>query len=235
MNIRPAVIMMVRDEADIIEQAINAWEELGVSDFYICDNGSADNTLNVIDRWMEWHLEHVCMNISHDTATDWPGRRVINQLKNKAIDDGCNWIFPADADEFLGIPEGLNLDDWIKSLNTESGWGEIPYLNIMPDGKKNWQEPHRKAFGVITKEMTISMGNHLVEETPATIKAHGAYYRHYSMRSYPQFKKKMENYMKAFNQTMFQDHHHAVDFHLWQAEGEAFLMRRWEALTGLKP
>lgn len=229
-----AVIMMVRDEADIIEPTLSLWDFAGVRDFYICDNGSEDETVELIEAWHEENA-HCNLSITNESATDWPGRRVINGLKNQAIEDGCDWIFPADADETPVFPEGMQISEWIKSLNVESGWGEMPYLNIMPDGQMNWQEPHRKAFGVITKEMTISMGNHLVEETPATIKAHGAYYRHYSMRSYPQFKKKIENYMKAFNQTKFQDHPHAVDFHLWQAEGEAFLMRRWEALTGLKP
>ena len=234
MNIHPAVLMMFRDEGDILERCLNHWYGLGVRSFYLCDNGSIDDSLNSARFFF-----NECPDTSGfyivDRATDWPGRRVINSLKERAIRDGCNWLFPADADEFLQLPEGMDIEDWIMSLGHTEGWGEMPYLNIMPDGQMNWQEPHRKAFGVITKEMTISMGNHLVEETPATIKAHGAYYRHYSMRSYPQFKKKMENYMKAFNQTMFQDHHHAVDFHLWQAEGEAFLMRRWEALTGLKP
>ena len=238
MNIRPAVIMMFRDEADIIGRCMEHWHGLGVRDFYLCDNGSKDDSGGIAMDWLWIGREGGAMINSfsiYEPATDWPGRRVINTLKERAINDGCNWLFPADADEFLQLPEGMDIEEWIMSLGHTEGWGEMPYLNIMPDGKKNWQEPHRKAFGVITKEMTISMGNHLVEETPATIKAHGAYYRHYSMRSYRQFKKKMENYMKAFNQTKFHDHHHAVDFHLWQAEGEAFLMRRWEALTGLKP
>lgn len=223
MSIRPAVVMMFRDEADILAECLQHWQQLGVQDFYLCDNGSQDSSPEIVSNFM----------VMSDPATDWPGRRVINSLKERAIEDGCNWIFPADADEFLQLPNSLNIFEWIKSLGAVSGWGEIPYLNIMPDGSSNWQEPQRKCFGVITKDMTISMGNHIVEETGATIKAHGVYYKHFSMRSYPQFKKKMENYMTAFSQTQFHDHHHSVDFKLWQEQGEGFLVRKWRELTGM--
>lgn len=237
MSIRPAVLIMFRDEGDILERCLNHWYGLGVRSFYLCDNGSVDESQN---RCIDFQFAHDFSDdsgnnfvLTTNLATDWPGRRVINSLKERAIDDGCNWIFPADADEFLQLPNGLNIFEWIKSLGTVSGWGEIPYLNIMPDGSSNWQEPQRKCFGVITKDMTISMGNHIVEETGATIKAHGVYYKHFSMRSYPQFKKKMENYMTAFSQTQFHDHHHSIDFKLWQDQGEGFLVRKWRELTGM--
>lgn len=235
MTIRPAVIIMVRDEADIIRECLNWWVVMGVFKFYICDNSSVDGTRTIIERWKASQAPGISVETSVEIATDWPGRRVLNSLKDKAVSDGCNLLFPADADEFLILPECLNVTDWFASLNATSGWGEIPYLNILPDGRMNWQEPQRKAFGVITRDMTISMGNHLIEEQSPTIKAHGAYYRHHSLRSYPQYKKKMENYMVAFSQTQFQDHPHAVSFRAWQIEGEGFLKRKWMEITGLKP
>ncbi len=230
-RIRPAVVMMFRDEADIIIKSLDHWRSLGVRDFYLCDNGSLDNSMGIarffMDRYDLSGLSFI------DIATDWPGRRVVNRLKELAISGGCNFIFPADADEFLELPENMQLSEWIETIGACEGWGELPYLNILPDGKRNWQEPHRKVFGFITKDMTISMGNHLIEGSAPTLKAHGAYYRHYSIRSYPQFKKKMENYMTAFSQTQFKDHPHAVDFNAWQEQGEQFFVNRWQELTGL--
>lgn len=219
--------MMARDEADIIEQSLSHWQRLGVKNFYLCDNGSEDDTLK------EMQEECPGAYIIEEKATDWPGRRVLNHLKDRAIDDGCDWIFPADADEFLIIPNRLTLSEWLETLDAKSGWAEIPYLNFICNQPPKWQEPHRKCFGLLTKQMTICMGNHMIEESGPTFKAHGAYYEHFPFRSFEQFRKKTINYMLAFSQTQFQDHPHAIDFIQWQREGEAFLQNRWHELTGL--
>ena len=225
---KPAVVMMVRDEADILEHCLHHWEGLGVTEFNICDNASQDETPNILKRFAA--SKKLNVRLSHESATDWPGRRVINALKDQAVDDGGDWIFPADADEFLDIPFA-SVEDWIKSLECDKGWGELPYLNILPNGKKNWQRPQKKAFGVIDKSMTISMGNHLIEGVAPTINVLGGHYQHYSIRSYEQFKRKMENYMIAFNQSSFKDHPHAVSHKLWQEHGEDYIKQLWEDLT----
>jgi hypothetical protein len=234
---KPAVLMMFRDEADILGRCLEHWYDLGVRDFYLCDNSSADDSLKIAREFIyenSIYQPHEIGIVIQDPATDWPGRRVINDLKNRAIADGCNWIFPADADEFLQLPEGHGtIQEWLQAYGPGPGWGELPYLNILPDGREEWNDPQRKAFGIFQKEWMISMGNHLIEGVAPTL-ATGAYYKHYSLRSYPQFRRKMENYMTAFHQTPFQDHHHAVDFHHWQAEGEVFIRRRWTELTGLE-
>lgn len=227
-----AVVMMVRDEADIIDKCLTNWRCLGVRDFYICDNGSIDGTWDVLTDFRMGEISNVTLSTSN--KTNWPGREVINGLKDRAIDDGCDWIFPADADEFLQIPGYNNLAHMIDETGAKSGWGELPYLNILPDGRREWQRPQKKAFGLIGKGQMICMGNHLVEGIEPTIKDHYCYYEHYSLRTYPQFKRKMENYMTAFSQNGFSDHPHAVDFHTWQVEGEAFLVRRWIELTGIE-
>jgi hypothetical protein len=228
MNIKPAVVMMVRDEADIIDKCIMHWATLGITNMYVCDNGSVDGAFDKLAWWSRDY--NINLRLSQDLATDWPGRRVINGLKNQAIDDGFNFIFPADADEFLQIPTGVSLEDWLDSLDPV-GYGVMEYLNIFPDGKKEWHTPQKKAFGYITKDMDISVGNHIVEGVEPTMDCHGSYYEHYSIRSYPQFKRKMENYMIAFSKNGFDDHPHAESFRKWQIHGESFLIQRWKELT----
>ena len=44
---KPAVIMMFRDEADILGKCLDHWYNLGVLDFYLCDNGSIDESLKI--------------------------------------------------------------------------------------------------------------------------------------------------------------------------------------------
>ena len=235
--------MMFRDEADILGKCLEHWYALGVRDFYLCDNGSADGSERTAYLFRHGHRKcyvHVC----YDTATDWPGRRVINDLKNRALADGCDWIFPADADEFLVLPEGYTINSFVEEIadtyNADlPGWLELPYRNILPDGREEWQEPQRKCFGLLAPEMMISMGNHLIEgiEPMSDLEYDpnlwDVFYRHYSLRAYPQFKRKMENYMTAFSQNGFPDHHHAESFRRWQVEGETYLQNLWTELTGL--
>ena len=238
---KPAVIMMFRDEADILGKCLHYWYKLGVRNFYLCDNDSVDDSWTIAKDLNFIHPD-ADVYLTFDFATDWPGRRVINDLKNRALSDGCDWIFPADADEFLVLPDkGDDVRLWLYSRDTDEyagEWGELRYLNILPDGRSEWQEPQRKCFGLLTPKMTISMGNHLIENVQPAARLmawdeSNAHYRHYSLRSYPQFKRKMENYMVAFSQNGFPDHHHAESFKIWQVEGESYLQRLWTELTGL--
>jgi len=244
---KPAVLMMFRDEADILEKCLRHWYDIGVRNFYLCDNGSVDDSQEIARAFLEFMLPSFSGRrhwvLRTDPATDWPGRRVINDLKIEAIKNGCDWIFPADADEFLQIHhfnekgEPLTIAEWLSTYPQKPGWGELRYLNILPNGSAEWQEPQRKAFGLFNPEWIISMGNHLIEDVEPTLNTEqstlfgAAFYMHYSLRSYEQFRRKMINYMKAFSQTQFTDHPHARDFKLWQIEGEAFLVNRWKALT----
>ena len=232
---KPAVLMMFRDEADILAQCMDHWHSLGVRNFYMCDNGSVDDSRKSIAAYCFKNKEDKPnIYMESDLATDWPGRRVINSLKEKAINDGCDWLFPADADEFLQLPVGHNIESWITKYPNIPSWGELPYLNILPDGRQYWQEPQKKACGYITKDMTISMGNHLIEGVAPILGMGGAYYKHYSIRSYEQFKRKLTNYMVAFSQSPHQDHPHAQAYKVWAVEGERYIKRRYKEIISKK-
>jgi len=224
-----AVLMMFRDEADILRKCLEHWYALGVRNFYLCNNGSADESLDIANTCMNKYSDVSGGSIT-DLATDWPGRRVINALKEKALNDGCDWLFPADADEFLCLPEGHTLESWIAQYPTIPAWGELPYLNILPNGREYWQEPQRKACGYIDYCMTVSMGNHLIEGVAPILGMGGAYYKHYPVRSYEQFKRKLTNYMIAFSTSQHQSHPHAQAYNVWAVEGDRYIQDRYDAL-----
>lgn len=222
---KSALVMMFRDEGDILERCLQHWINCGIDTMYLCDNGSVDNSPAIAKKYTE--------NVVHDGRTNWPGREVINKLKAQAIKDGYEWIFPVDADEFVHLGEFENINQWISTYPDKYGWGEVKYLNILPNGKSDWQEPHRKCFGKLKADWTICMGNHFIENAPHTLDSKGVYYEHYSLRTFEQFKQKMINYMTAFHQSPFQTHPRAVDYHNWKRDGDEFLMSRWNSLINM--
>lgn len=227
---KPAVLMMFRDEADILEKCLSHWHSIGVRDFYLCDNGSTDDTLKIaIDFCESIGYEGAILS---DDSTDWPGRKIINRLKEHALKRGCDWLFPADADEFLQLPPGFDtVQDWLNEYPETYGWGELPYLNVLPDGRKYWQEPQRKVFGRLKADWMVSMGNHLIEGVRPIMEPMGAHYLHYSIRSPEQFHKKMVNWMTAFSQMPFPDHPHYQNWLKWKMEGDSFIERLYKDLT----
>lgn len=228
--------MMFRDESDILEKCLRYWHSIGIRSFYLCDNASKDESFQIAESIMKSLSDLDYWYLSYKKATNWPGREVINRLIQKAHEFECDWFFPADADEFLQLPAGFNtVQEWLSSYAVPENvfrYGELPYLNVLPDGRTGWQQPHRKVFGKFDPSWKVSMGNHVIENRIAPeLHSLSAYYRHYSLRTFEQFRQKMINYMIAFSQTEFKDHPHSQDFHQWQQHGEDFFVERWNALT----
>ena len=230
---KPAVIMMYRDEADILSHSLGHWYGLGVRDFYLCDNLSVDRSPAICAKFK---AEHPAARVwlFEDDRNDWPGRDRINILKQQAIIDGCDWIFPADADEFLQMPDyWFRLSDFLAYIDTGHFMSfEVKYLNILPNGKRNWQEPQRKVFGKLQMDWTISMGNHLIENVKASTELEDTFchYRHYSIRGFDQFKVKMINWWTAFHNSPHQTHPHAKHWHEWQTKGDAYIRELYNKL-----
>lgn len=227
--------MMYRDEADILPHSLGHWYGLGVRDFYLCDNLSVDRSPAICAKFK---AEHPAARVwlFEDDRNDWPGRDRINTLKRQAIIDGCDWIFPADADEFLqtsdhfySIHDFCNVHQTLASADYCSF--EVKYLNILPTGKMHWQEPQRKVFGRFKMDWTISMGNHLIENAQSIELHHTqCYYRHYSIRAFDQFKVKMINWWTSFHNSTMQDHPHAKHWHNWQVRGDAYIQELYNEL-----
>ena len=85
---KPAVLMMFRDEADILGECLEHWYDLGVRDFYLIDNRSGDTSYILADCFAQEHAADTRVFLDMECATDWPGRRVINELKNRALATG---------------------------------------------------------------------------------------------------------------------------------------------------
>jgi len=228
-----AVLMMFKDEEDILGQCISHWRHLGVDQFYLCDNGSTDRSVEIVKA----QVKEMNCSLFHCEYENFPQREMINKLKTMAIQDGHQWIFPIDADEFLNISDAgfLTIKEWILSLSqywTYGGfnYGQYRYVNKMPNGMA-WIEPeHRKVFGKISPLWNISIGNHEIEGVTPTIPDGGAYLNHYQYRSYGQFKRKKITFFKAFEKAGYLDHKFVKEYRLYQKHGEAYLEQMWDYL-----
>ena len=230
-TIRPALLMFFRDEADILEDTLQHWKDVGIEKFYLCDNGSKDNSSEIAYKFTDY--------VPLEPQTNWPATAWINSMKKRALDEGYNWIFPVDADEkiILGTWNDLHsylnqLDKTLQQLEIPHAVCEVEYLNILPTGIFSWQEPHRKVFGKMAYHHQIVMGNHYIEGVEALLPSLGVYYEHRSIRSLQQFTTKMKNYMIAFNQMPFATHPHAESYHKWQEQGDDYITNLYYSLIG---
>ena len=190
-----AALMMFKDEEDIIGKCIDHWAELGVDAFYLCNNGSTDNSaFEVLDAQLRNCAQ---FTITHSIKENFPQMEMINKLKAMAIKDGHQWLFPIDADEFLNV-QSLGCKDipsYIQSIpNQNNGYiyGQYRYQNIMPNGVYWFEPEHKKCYGRFSPDWNISIGNYEIEGVKPLLMDFGMYLNHYQYRSYDQFKLLLE-------------------------------------------
>jgi len=222
-----AVVMMFRNEADILGRCLQRWQDLGATHFYLCNNDSDDDSAYIANQYATY--------LHYDPRTNYPQAEITNGLIQLARTDGCEWIFPSDADEFLILPEKYKtLPEWLSSYpDNGPAYGELQWLNIAQDGEnkyQNWHEPHRKVFGRFAPHWSVSIGNHLIYNGGnPTLGSQGAYYAHYIIRGYEHFRMKTIRYMEAFNE-MNMGHHYRDWYKVWKQEGESFIQARYQEI-----
>jgi Glycosyl transferase family 2 len=109
---RVGAVMMLRNEADIISANVRYHSSVGVTDFFIVDNGSSDRTPKILARLarefpgLRW------------TKDDGPYQQsmITTGLAQEAHTAGVDWVVPIDADEFWfsgdsGLPGVLSTCD----------------------------------------------------------------------------------------------------------------------------
>lgn len=227
-----AVLMMFKDEEDIIGKCIDHWAKLGVDAFYLCDNGSTDDSMGCALHSI--NINKTDYVFTHCIKTDFPQRQMINVLKGMAIKDGHQWIFPIDADEFLMLPQGYTLiDQWLVDSYyyvTDFFYSQIRYKNIMPNGQYWFEPEHKKCYGRLNPDWNISIGNHEIEGVKPLFYDSSAHLNHYQYRSYEQFKRKKLTFFKAFEKAGYLDHPFVQQYRLYQKHGEAYLEQMWDYL-----
>jgi len=233
-QVRAAVLMMVKDDDDILTQSLKHWVDIGVYTFYIAETNEKQKIS--LEIWQFEEDFNANVHYLHDPINTFDGHRIINALKEKAIADGFNCLFPADADEFLNLGPYSNVTEWVNNVpRGDYWWCEIPYLNHWPGGGTTWQDPQGKVIlGRAHIGMDISIGNHLVTNTGNWGKAaiSGVHYDHYPFRTKEQMVRKITSHGTAFINMGLHDHHYPTLYRAMQAGGQAWIDAHWKELCG---
>lgn len=135
--------MIVKNEADIIERCLDSLLKV-VNAVVICDTGSTDNTIEIIENWKtknnipgtvfqaEWKNFKYNRNLALDYCKDWI-------LEN--ADDENNYICTFDADDILYLEDEIVLDkDQIKiNMRLENLSYSRPFL-FKSSVRSEWKE-----------------------------------------------------------------------------------------------
>lgn len=210
----PRLIMtlLVKNEADILEQNLLFHHRMGVDGFIVTDNCSTDNTSQIIKKYVGkgWILEYIQEPSSGYEQKKWVDRMIwIAKTRYRA-----DWIINADADEFW-YPSRENLKQELSQTRANVLAAEVH--NVCPEeGKPYWEwtsiirevpsleeydlspysifsRHHKKVMHRAAGYIQISMGNHKVTMLPHHEKQGCLHIFHYPVRGHEHFMNKMIN------------------------------------------
>lgn len=113
------VIGMIKNSADIIESFIRG-NGLFADRFVLIDNGSTDNTLNIL-RSLTDEGFNIIIYSDHENA--YLQSMKMNTLIRRVLAEyETDWIMPLDDDEILFSPNGNSVRDIISKWNTDQSY-----------------------------------------------------------------------------------------------------------------
>ena len=137
---RLVMTLKVRDEEDVIDDNLRFHRALGVDFFIVMDNGSVDDTAEILDRYAEAGLARVLRDPSGDLrarGAEWYTR----MGRMAATEHGADWVIHNDADEFWWPLVGT-LKDALAPIPEPFGAVVAPRTEFVgrPDGPGSFAE-----------------------------------------------------------------------------------------------
>lgn len=120
------IVSMIRNEIDIIADFLSFY--LNIADrLIIADMQSSDGTREIIDEVSSETQRVECVNFPYSGMYQ---AETLTALSKRAFDDGADWVFFIDADEFLRIDDRLALESYLKSFGSQVM--HLPWINLVP-------------------------------------------------------------------------------------------------------
>jgi glycosyltransferase involved in cell wall biosynthesis len=182
------VVAMIRNEGDIVDaflsQATSLFDRL-----FVVDIQSTDGTRERLESFTragdgKMALFNCRMQEKYQAA-------MMNTLARKAFDEGADWVFFLDADEFLAIEDRSQLNDFLR--NCDDDVIHLPWINLVPSEYGSFEHfdiaqrcywsgqvaPVCKVavssrYALLNPDFSIDEGNHNVSKT---ISSHPEYVR----------------------------------------------------------
>jgi hypothetical protein len=133
-----AMTLIVRNEADIIEDNLRYHRAQGVDFFIVLDNGSSDGTVDILERYERTGILTLLHRPGNMLTIQRKGNTEIARLAHEM---GADWVFHNDADEFWWPFDG-NLKETFERIPENQGVVLIPRTEFIPrpDGPGSFAE-----------------------------------------------------------------------------------------------
>ncbi len=146
-NVKLSLVMVVKNEEDIIKKHIKFHSKIGIDNFIILDNGSTDNTYDILKNLQK---DYKIMLIRQPGIFNQKKLTThITKLAYKKFKP--DWIINSDADEFWVPLKGKNLKE---VLNFKGSVLQVPRSNmLLYEGLDNFLESEmRVANQILSRE-----------------------------------------------------------------------------------
>jgi Glycosyl transferase family 2 len=193
------MLLLVRDEIDIIEQNIDFHLGLGIEHFVVTDNGSVDGTRDILADFKR-RLGKSIVIIDDAEPAHHQSVRVDRMIQVAKKEFRPRWIISSDADEFWYPASGR----YDSEIDGRKNVLNCYWHNFLPRPNMPWQEftdvgempgyhgRTSKTFCLARGLVGMYKGNHESRSIPCVIsRSDNIRVYHYPVRSYEQFERKV--------------------------------------------
>lgn len=229
-----AAVMLVKDEADIIETTVRHLLASGVDEVIVGENLSTDGTVEILEALA---VETGTVVVYSDAEVGYYQDRKTTELAQLALLRGHRWVIPCDADEIWHPNDLRPLGDFLAGVGPDVMLVEALVYNHLatdaddpdetnPVRRLRWRQRNhgmKKVACRLRPDLRIHMGNHDASTDGSAVRAGGLSVRHFSWRSADQYVRKIRNGAAAYAATNL-DQRYGVGWRMMEGKTDAELV-----------